>query len=613
MDIDEARENAATLAKVGANEVSNLLPPPILPDSVTATVVPLASVATPIPYTVPALVVARRTKQLRALTSLRFAAAAMVVMEHSSGLFGFPLFPWWRSVLLPGVSFFYILSGFILTYTYPTLDGPQSARRFWRARFARIWPAHVAAFLLFVALIPFAFIRHTYPPLSVLLNLLLLQSWVPALGYLDSFNSASWSLAVEVAFYLSFPFFIRHIRRRWAFLLIGALLVSATVALIANGNLVPLPSGVNHSMLAVEWPPTRFFEFILGMATAVAWERFGASLQWGRRVGTLIEAGVFFLVIGVLLSTGRVASAAETLAWVGAEGHNWISFIGFAALPFALLIFTMALERGEISRVLSLPVCVLLGEISYSVYLFHAVLVSSYHYFHPGITRWLPNWAAFLGFWSTTLVLSYVVWAVIEMPGRRFLLGVGTRNRAGATMGTRRVGFFAPSWRYGAVSALLLLIPIGYIASVTATQPLNDRVRTEGHVRANIEAINGQPFSGVNPILTWDAGTPQALLVQGWAAPFDQSSPAQDAYLSLDGHNDILLTFGILRSDVAVFFHDPGNRALIYSGFQGNIPLEYLTEGQHSLTIKLVPRGTKTYFESPPTVFTVQGTPPSRA
>src|SRR5882762_3313186 len=87
-----------------------------------------------------------QTRKLDALTTLRFFAAAMIVVHHSRGNFGIPS-DW--AVHLPldqGVSFFFVLSGFILVYVYPRLDTWDARRKFWLARFARIWPAHITAF-----------------------------------------------------------------------------------------------------------------------------------------------------------------------------------------------------------------------------------------------------------------------------------------------------------------------------------------------------------------------------------------------------------------------------------------------------------------------------------
>ena len=77
-----------------------------------------------------------------ALTSLRFFAALHVFVFHMYAMQIANTSGWARqisSIGYVGVSFFFVLSGFILVYTYA--DRPISAREFWRARFARIYPA----------------------------------------------------------------------------------------------------------------------------------------------------------------------------------------------------------------------------------------------------------------------------------------------------------------------------------------------------------------------------------------------------------------------------------------------------------------------------------------
>jgi peptidoglycan/LPS O-acetylase OafA/YrhL len=78
--------------------------------------------------------------RLDQLTSLRFFAAYLIILYHSVGLFGIERI---GVNLGQGVSFFFVLSGFILTYVYPRLDSWTDIRQFWRARFARIWPAYI--------------------------------------------------------------------------------------------------------------------------------------------------------------------------------------------------------------------------------------------------------------------------------------------------------------------------------------------------------------------------------------------------------------------------------------------------------------------------------------
>jgi peptidoglycan/LPS O-acetylase OafA/YrhL len=75
--------------------------------------------------------------------------------------------------LVQGVSFFFVLSGFILTYVYPSLDAPGAVRRFLVARVARIWPAHLATLLLAVWLM-----RSHSPPLPAIANVTMLHGWI---------------------------------------------------------------------------------------------------------------------------------------------------------------------------------------------------------------------------------------------------------------------------------------------------------------------------------------------------------------------------------------------------------------------------------------------------
>src|SRR5438105_5116432 len=87
--------------------------------------------------------------RLPALTSLRFFAAFHVFIFHVQAIvavFGPAWYQRLASIGYVGVSFFFVLSGFILVYTYE--GKPIMARDFWRARFARVYPAYAFALLL---------------------------------------------------------------------------------------------------------------------------------------------------------------------------------------------------------------------------------------------------------------------------------------------------------------------------------------------------------------------------------------------------------------------------------------------------------------------------------
>src|SRR5580693_9914155 len=160
--------------------------------------------------------------RLPALTSLRFFAAFHVVIFHllaTQVVRGPDWFQKLSSVGYVGVSFFFVLSGFILVYTYAGRN--LSLKDFWRARFARIYPAYAfsllftAPFFFFAVLkldIPFFAWPKVHLKLASGLVITLLQAWVPPAAL--TWNSVAWSLSVEAFFYLLFPFLILIFIRR---------------------------------------------------------------------------------------------------------------------------------------------------------------------------------------------------------------------------------------------------------------------------------------------------------------------------------------------------------------------------------------------------------------
>ena len=130
-------------------------------------------------------------RRLAPVASLRFFAAGLIVLHHSRGLFGIPDPVGEYFNFAQAVSFFFVMSGFVLAYVYPSLNGRANRAQFFLARIARLWPLHIAMFLLAVALIPWKDLTSSAQSSTgiALTNLFLVQAWIPVWSYMFSFNA----------------------------------------------------------------------------------------------------------------------------------------------------------------------------------------------------------------------------------------------------------------------------------------------------------------------------------------------------------------------------------------------------------------------------------------
>ena len=155
--------------------------------------------------------------QFPAFNGLRFIAAAAVVCVHYADTQDRlrATHPFLSNLIQSGpgaLGFFFILSGFVLAHASQGRD--IRPRPFWRARFARLYPVYLLAFLLFLPVGLEKYLRLAHSPGTFLAagvaNLTLLQSWTP---YALSWNGPSWSLSDEALFYALFPFLYAPIMR----------------------------------------------------------------------------------------------------------------------------------------------------------------------------------------------------------------------------------------------------------------------------------------------------------------------------------------------------------------------------------------------------------------
>jgi peptidoglycan/LPS O-acetylase OafA/YrhL len=318
--------------------------------------------------------------QLRPLTSIRFLFALLVVLYHGQDTLKQGGFNDWPLVVQTvvshgdiGVSFFFVLSGFILAYSYRSkLNDAGDSAEFWGARFARIYPAYLLAFVIILPIaIYFAFLNG-HGGLALLtagLQLTLTQSWVPYAAL--QWNGPAWSLSVEAFFYALFPLLFLKARSLPAGKLFGiaafAYVASQIAALIGWRYGPSLATGINEALhlpeLLDEWrmhffmffPLFRLPEFVFGMALGILFARsvpVGVSMRRLMILVGCVGFGVGFVVVSPLVP-GEMISNGLLMPFLG------LLLVGLAYSP---------------SRLFNHPIFVQLGDASYSLYLLHIPL-----------------------------------------------------------------------------------------------------------------------------------------------------------------------------------------------------------------------------------------------
>jgi peptidoglycan/LPS O-acetylase OafA/YrhL len=280
------------------------------------------------------------------LTSLRAFAAGAVFLYHAARYT-----PWapFREIALggfAGVGFFFVLSGFVLTWS----TGPSvTSRQFWRRRVARIYPSHVVMAL--VALLA-PVVAYPPTPTAAAANLALVQAWFVDWAVIFGLNGVSWSLSCEAFFYLLTPFMLRALRPRPTALVVavvGSWWAFASVILLAASR-----SGTSDITAYVN-PATRSGEFALGCLLAILVQR-----GWRPRVPLLAATALVVLLWPVVGVAALPQSAATALL----------------ALPFAALVLAAALAdlQGRPGRLRSRTL-VYLGQVSFAFYLVHELVL----------------------------------------------------------------------------------------------------------------------------------------------------------------------------------------------------------------------------------------------
>lgn len=346
--------------------------------------------------------------RLDALTGLRWWAAFMVYLFHMrvfAPLPG-PITAVFDQGYL-GVTFFFVLSGFVLTWSMR--PGVSTSTFYWR-RFARIWPATMVALLFAIPVFYFIGFGQSTPWFELksfdvgilLLSVVLLQGWWSNPVIFFSGNPAAWTLTFEAFFYALHPW-VSRLLGRWSTR--GALIFASAIVVWVFGYRAGVLLWPASWLAFVPGPVVRLPEFLLGMALAWA-----LRSGWRPRLHPII--GVALLPLTLIGVAGAVVvPAAHKLAYFNNELFT-------VAVGVALVSLTSWKLRGR-SSFFESPLQVRLGEWSFAFYLVHAtVIYLMLRVLGPQAPSW-RNMAWMLGVLAIDLVLAWALHSFVERPVER--------------------------------------------------------------------------------------------------------------------------------------------------------------------------------------------------
>jgi peptidoglycan/LPS O-acetylase OafA/YrhL len=365
-------------------------------------------------------------REIKPLTSVRFFAALMVLCSHSFDIWTV-LFPGLRgyshvaSLGDVGVGVFFVLSGYILAYTYAAEFGSGVRLRSWltfvRRRIARIWPLHVAtlaALALVAGMVSAA--GHARLASDVIdldwrdlpFQLTLTHAWkIWTPHEVLPWNRPSWSISAEWFAYLLCPLLlwvlVRSRLRAGAALVVALVAVQFAVFAFANPNsAVTLDSGFSRIVGL----------FSLGAFCQIALQRSGARIP-------APEAVVVGLVVTLAVLLGPSYAEPGRFGVILASG---------------LLIVPLAQAAGPLARAMSARPLVFLGRASFAMYMTHDLILRATRGLleHPSVVGAAAplRFGAMCALYALVIATACFTYLWFERPAERLLRGSSRRTVA---------------------------------------------------------------------------------------------------------------------------------------------------------------------------------------
>jgi peptidoglycan/LPS O-acetylase OafA/YrhL len=324
---------------------------------------------------------------------LRFIAAIFVVFYHYSPV---------RNVLIDNgdeaVSFFFLLSGFILVIAYKNeiFEDNPSIISFYVKRIARIYPLYFLALFLTLGYHFFVHHEHTHLQQKLPFEILMVQTWF----YPGSINYPAWSISCEIFFYALFPLYIFKLKN----LSLKLAITLATLMLLGTTLFSYFALDISNSLLKPSFkdgylyqhPIFRFPVFLVGNV-------LGLMYLKNIKISTLLLLGLFLMgCLSIFLWNFKAIHIGSSLKQVG------FLFI------YVVLIVILLQNEAFSMKYLSNKKFTLLGDMSYSIYLLQFPISSFVLIF----TKDFATGIHFFTYITLLFFCSFIAFQYFEKPAR---------------------------------------------------------------------------------------------------------------------------------------------------------------------------------------------------
>ncbi len=383
-----------------------------------------------------------RTGEIKALSGLRIVAAVWVVLFHFRPLLEQAV-PGFRSALAPvldcgaqGVDLFFILSGFVLTWNYLDRMGEswswRSTLRFLWLRLSRVWPVylvtmHLAAlwiiFTLNVGHVP-SEAAPTLTAMNYVRQVLLVQLWFAPYFDGTSWDGPAWSISAEWLAYLLFGALVLVIFR-----IARATRARGLIYLAVAASLPPvlllMATGLFYTPWS--WLPRIIMQFTAGALVCAAVRKLNPSerARKGAGVAALVLAATIVAIL-YLLDAHPIPTIYDSA--------------GLVDVLFVPLVLTLAMGTGTLPALLALRPMVYLGHVSFSLYMVHELVHTTWNWmvmqFVLRLGSDLAGKAVLVGLLAVAFVAAVLLYHFVEEPARHWMRGMmspprGSRADAG--------------------------------------------------------------------------------------------------------------------------------------------------------------------------------------